>query len=93
MPRSAKSPPGQCPLTTSPRKRAAAVKLTAGMEDAFPPGVGQPALRAFSAMGYRSLDDVARAREADLAKLHGVGPKSIRILREALRKAGKSFAS
>jgi hypothetical protein len=30
--------------------------------------------------------------EQDLLRLHGVGPKAIRLLREALAEAGLSFA-
>lgn len=81
-----------CPLTTDVKKRAAAVELTAGMEQHFPRGVAQPALRALARAGYRRLDDLAGVRESDLAKLHGIGPKALRALREALDKKGKSFA-
>jgi predicted Fe-Mo cluster-binding NifX family protein len=52
--------------------------------DLIPEGIGKPALRALAAAGIKSLQDVARANEDDLLALHGVGPKAIRILREAL---------
>jgi hypothetical protein len=32
-----------------------------------------------------------RAREDDLAALHGMGPKALGILRDALKERGKSF--
>ncbi len=57
----------------------------------FPRGVSQPAIRALASAGYTHLDQLAGASETDLAKLHGMGPKALRILAEALREQGKSF--
>jgi hypothetical protein len=59
---------------------------------AFPAGVPGPALRALDSAGIRSLDDLARWTERDLAGLHGMGPKAIGILRDALRASGRDFA-
>ena len=58
---------------------------------AFPPGLGGPALRALAHAGIRSLADLARWTERDLARLHGMGPKGVVALREALRTAGLTF--
>jgi len=58
---------------------------------AFPPGVGGPALRALSSAGIRSVADLARWTEADLAALHGMGPKALAALRAALEQTGHSF--
>lgn len=59
----------------------------------FPTGLSKPALRAFAAAGYAQLSDFARVSEVDLLKLHGVGPKAIRLLRLALASHGLTFAS
>jgi hypothetical protein len=59
-----------------------------GTQYGFPPGLSQPALRALVGAGYTSLEQVAAAGEVELLALHGVGPKAIRIFREA----GVSFA-
>jgi hypothetical protein len=80
-----------CPLTSSTRKRNAADKLAATVKEGFPPGVAQPALRALAAAGYTRLDQLAKIREEDLAKLHGIGPKAIVLIREALKRRGHSF--
>jgi hypothetical protein len=48
------------------------------------PAVGAPAKRALEAAGVRTLDDVRRVGTDALADLHGVGPKALRLLREAL---------
>ncbi|MEZ4860124.1 MAG: alpha/beta fold hydrolase [Caldilineaceae bacterium] len=56
------------------------------------PKIGAPALRALNGAGYQTLEDLAQAREADLAKLHGMGPKALGILRDALAARGLAFA-
>lgn len=60
---------------------------------AFPPGMSGPGLRALGAAGIRSMDDLARRTEADVAALHGMGPKGIRLLREALTASDRAFRS
>ena len=57
------------------------------------PAIGAPATRALEAQGVRTLDDVARWTREDLLALHGVGPRAIRILEEALADQGLSLAS
>jgi hypothetical protein len=37
------------------------------------------------------MDEVARWTEKDLSALHGMGPKGIRILQEALAAADRRF--
>ena len=56
------------------------------------PRVGAPATRALRAEGVWTLEAVRGWREADLAALHGVGPKAIGFLRDALAERGWSFA-
>ncbi len=47
-----------------------------------------PALRALDNAGVKSLASLARVSEAELAAMHGMGPKGIRILKEALQERG-----
>ena len=61
-------------------------------EGGFPAGIGKPALRALTAAGYTRLDQLARVKESELAKLHGVGPKALSVLRAALQASGRSFS-
>lgn len=56
------------------------------------PGLSQPAQRALKAAGYTRLEELASVTEAELLKLHGVGPKTIRTLRPALAAKGLAFA-
>jgi len=60
----------------------------AGLGTDFPEGLSQPALRALRDAGYTRLNQLAKISEADLLKLHGMGPKGIRILRSALKSRG-----
>jgi len=60
-------------------------------EDSDLPRIGAPATGALRLAGYTRLDQLAGVPERDLAQLHGVGPKALRILREALADRGLSF--
>ncbi len=48
------------------------------------PKIGQPATRALNAAGVYTLEQVANVSDDELLKLHGVGVKAIRILRQAI---------
>jgi len=53
--------------------------------------IGAPATRALTHEGYTTLKQLTKVSEAELAQLHGVGPRAIRILKEALKARGWSF--
>jgi predicted flap endonuclease-1-like 5' DNA nuclease len=55
------------------------------------PRIGAPATGALREAGYTRLEQLAGVPERELARLHGVGPKALRILREALAERGLSF--
>jgi len=55
---------------------------------AIPRGIGAPATRALAAAGLTTLEDVVSAGRAEVARLHGVGPKALRVLDEAVAAAG-----
>ena len=58
----------------------------------FPAGMGKVAPRSLAIAGYTRLGQLTKVTDAELLKIHGVGPKAIRILREALKELGMSFA-
>ena len=60
--------------------------------DDLPPGIGKPAQRALAGAGITHLEQLTEVSEVEIGKLHGVGPKAIRLLREALHARGLSFA-
>jgi DNA integrity scanning protein DisA with diadenylate cyclase activity len=55
------------------------------------PKLSAPARRALAAVGYTHLDQLAEVSEADLKKMHGMGPTTIRALRTALAGRGLAF--
>ncbi|MBT2551712.1 helix-hairpin-helix domain-containing protein [Arthrobacter sp. ISL-5] len=44
------------------------------------PKIGAPATRALTQAGYTSLQGLAGVPRTELSRLHGVGPKAIRII-------------
>lgn len=56
------------------------------------PKLAAPAQRALAGAGYTRLDQLTNAREADISRLHGIGPNALRQLRDALAAQGLSFA-
>jgi hypothetical protein len=52
------------------------------------PRIGAPATRALALAGYTGLGQLVDVPRATLAALHGVGPKALRVLEEALAEHG-----
>lgn len=65
-------------------RAAAADRAGAGEVGDLPKAIGRPATRALAGAGITTLDQVAERSDAELLALHGVGPRALRILREAL---------
>jgi hypothetical protein len=66
-------------------------KAAPSAKEFWPKGIAKPAQRALAAAGYTNVGQLANAREADLAALHGLGDRAIGILCEALKQRGKTF--
>ncbi|MGB3009436.1 MAG: hypothetical protein WBB33_03720 [Candidatus Saccharimonadales bacterium] len=47
------------------------------------PSIGRPALSALAVIGVTTREQLRNYSEKELLQLHGVGPKAIRLLREA----------
>ncbi len=60
--------------------------------DGLPRGIGAPATRALTGAGYTRLGQLDGVPRDELAALHGVGPKALRILQEELEARGLSLA-
>ncbi|MGH3375908.1 MAG: hypothetical protein ACRDP6_14315 [Actinoallomurus sp.] len=58
----------------------------------FPSGLSKPALRALANAGYTGLDQLSAVSEAELKRMHGMGPKAIGQLRSAMAEHGLAFA-
>ena len=52
------------------------------------PRIGGPFNDALAAAGYTHMEQLTEVTARDLLKLHGVGQKGIRILREAMAERG-----
>lgn len=59
----------------------------------LPPGLGAPAHRALAAAGIDRLGHLTAWTEAAVADLHGVGPKAMRLLVEAMADHGLRFST
>lgn len=58
----------------------------------FPRGIGTVANRELARNGYTTYEQLTRVTSKELLAIHGVGPKSIRVLGEELASRGLSFA-
>jgi len=54
--------------------------------------LGAPAARALQSAGYKTLGQLTRRSEREIAVLHGVGPHAINVLRRHLRLNRLAFA-
>jgi predicted flap endonuclease-1-like 5' DNA nuclease len=59
--------------------------------EGLPKGIGAPATRALTAAGYIDLEQLAGVPKSELERLHGVGPKALRIIQEELENRGQSL--
>jgi len=60
-------------------------------EVGLPKEIGAPATRALVAAGYTRLAQLANVPIAELRQLHGVGPRALTRLQEALEQHGMSL--
>ena len=63
------------------------------MDTEFPGRMGKVAPRELAAHGYTRYEQLTSVTPKELLKIHGVGPKAIRILEEELAARGLSFAA
>jgi len=70
-----------CPVCEQERKPASG----------FLSMVSAPARRALENAGIQTLDQLARLKETEIARLHGMGPTSMLKLKKALQAKGFSF--
>jgi DNA-directed RNA polymerase alpha subunit len=55
------------------------------------PRIGKVARRELGNHGYRTYGDLTRVNARELLRIHGIGPKAIRILTEELAQRGLAF--
>jgi hypothetical protein len=59
----------------------------------LPAELAAPAPRALAQAGYARLDQLAGVSEAEIKRLHGMGPRALAQLRRALGARGLAFAA
>ena len=74
------------------RQAAAADTAIPGAVGDLPKAIGRPATQALVAAGITTLAQVAELTEAELRAMHGVGPKAIRVLKQALGETGRALS-
>jgi hypothetical protein len=81
-------------LSRAPKRLVAQVAAgdtaAAGEVGDLPKAIGRPATQALISAGITTLTQVAELTEAELLAMHGVGPKAVRILSEALSATSKT---
>jgi hypothetical protein len=65
--------------------------MTRNLQEDDLPKLSAPARRALATLGIYRLEQVTRFSEAEIKKLHGMGPNGIEQLRRALAERGLSF--
>ncbi|WKZ29996.1 MAG: hypothetical protein QY314_04280 [Candidatus Dojkabacteria bacterium] len=55
------------------------------------PKLSNPALQAFELVGIRYLEDLQKFSQKEILALHGVGPKTIRMLAPAMKAHNIAF--
>ena len=55
------------------------------------PKLAAPARRALIGAGYTRLEDLTKAKESEILRLHGMGPNAMQVLRNALKERCLSF--
>ena len=58
----------------------------------FVDGLSAPARRALADAGYTRIEQFTKLSEAEVGRLHGMGPKGVELIRRALAAKGLSFA-
>jgi len=61
-------------------------------ESDLPAGLAKPAQRALAGAGFVRLEQLAELSQAEVMRLHGMGPKAFDQLRRALAAKGLAFA-
>jgi DNA-directed RNA polymerase alpha subunit len=60
-------------------------------EGDLPVELAKPAKRALEGAGYIRLEQFTKLSEAEVLQLHGMGPKAMKLIREALAEKGLGF--
>jgi hypothetical protein len=68
-------------------------KRASALDVALPDSIGRTAARELATNGITTLAHVASRSEDELLAIHGVGPKCVRLLSEALAERGRELSA
>ena len=83
--------PRKCELRANPELKRKVDVDADRIRENFPKGLARPALRALHAAGFTDLRQLVTATEQEIAALHGMGPKALALLRDALEARSLHF--
>lgn len=59
----------------------------------LPEKLAKPAQRALASAGIKTLSDLSKFTEQEVADLHGIGKNALVVIKEAMKKKGAAFRS
>lgn len=68
----------------APQRLTKVTEQAPSRDSDLPRNIGRPATSALNGAGIATVAELAEHTEAEIAALHGVGPKAVRLLTEAL---------
>lgn len=72
---------------------SAEIHTAPAIESEFTTQIGKVARRELANHGYTRYEQLTTVTAKELLRIHGVGPKAIRILGEDLQEQGRGFAT
>lgn len=63
------------------------------MNNNLPEKLAKPAQRALASAGIKSLSDLSKFTEQEVADLHGIGKNALVVIKEAMKKKDVAFRS
>lgn len=73
-------------------KRTVSATAANASENSMHQGLAKPAQRALANAGIKTIAQLAKKSEAEIAALHGMGPNAIAALKRTLGAKGLKFA-
>ena len=80
-------------MVGEPKVEVRAEQLGSEPESDLPSELARPARRALAGAGYVRLEQFTELSEAEVLRLHGMGPRALDQIRRALAARGQSFAA
>ena len=79
-------------VTDDPTDAGGGTRSSSEPASDLPSELARPARRALTGAGYVRVEQFTKLTEAEVLRLHGMGPKALDQIRHALAARGQSFA-